>query len=169
MMWKRTRNEVPAETEQTNETTDNSLNVPLSSQPEQIIWNLEVSPRTTFQGDIVEAYNNIEAHVAKHSEELDFYAFDLNHKLVKDEGENVNRLALTEHEAWDLSVALVQEIAARKDSEEKSKKIIVVVNDTLQLLQQNNPENVDLYTQFRGYMQTVEAEGATHGIHVLYA
>lgn len=170
MMWKRNRNEAAVEPAEVKspETTDNSVNVPLTTGSEETIWNLEEVPRTTFHGDIVEAYNSIEAHVAKHSEELDYYAFDLNHTLVK-EGEPVNRLALTEHEAWDLSVALVQEMAARKGSEEKSKKIIVVVNDTLDLLQNTNPEDADLYMQFRGYMQTVEAEGAQHGIHVLYA
>jgi hypothetical protein len=169
MMWKRTRNEAAAPVEvKSPEATENSANVPLNTGSEQMIWNLEEVPRTTFHGDIVEAYKSIEAHVAKHSEELDYYAFDLNHKLVK-EDEEVSRLALTEHEAWDLSVALVQEMAARKDSEEKFKKIIVVVNDTLDLLQNTNPEDADLYMQFRHYMQTVEADGANHGIHVLYA
>lgn len=176
MMWKKNRKEVPAEVEQveteqatqTEETDTETLNtIVLTSDPETV-WNLEEAAHGTFSGNVAEAYSNVEAHAAKFSEELNYYAFDLNHELVK-EGEPVNRLALTEHEAWDLSVALVQEMAARKDSEEEPKKIIVVVNDTLELLQKSNPENADQWMQFRGYMETLEAEGANHGIHLLFA
>jgi hypothetical protein len=166
MMWKRNRNEVRSEVEQVTETTD-SLTIPLTSGDEPTVWNLETEPRAEFLGNIVEAYGNIANHAAKHSEELDYYAFDLNHELVK-EDEPVSRLALTEHEAWDLSVALVQEMAARKDSEEKFKKIVVVING-LEILNNQEPEDADLYQQFRGYMRTVQAEGADHGIHLMFA
>lgn len=169
MMWKRNRNEVRAEVEQVTETENTgSLNIALTSDAEPKVWNLEAEPRAEFTGNIVEAYGNIETHAEKFSDELDYYAFDLNHELVK-EGEAVNRLALTEYEAWDLSVALVQEMAARKDSEEESKKIVVVINDCMELLNNEAPEDADLYQQFRGYMRTIQAEGANYGIHLLFA
>lgn len=170
MMWKRNRKEDVAEATEvaTEETTDNSVNVPLPSGTEQTIWKLDETPVVVFNGEVTEAYASIEAHVAKHTDVLDFFVIDLKHELLK-EGENENRLALTESEAWDLSVALVQEMAARKDSEDKFKKLIVVVNDTADLLHNEDPENIDRYMQFRGYMQTVEGEGGKLGIHVLYA
>lgn len=170
MMWKRNRKESSVEaTEVTKEETpDNSANVPLPTGTEQTIWNLDENPVVVFNGETAEAYASIEAHVAKHTDLLDFFVFDLKHGLLK-EG-NENRLALTESEAWDLSVALVQELEARKeDSEDKFKKIIVVVNNTSDLLNNENPEHTEQYMQFREYMQIVEGEGGKHGIHVLYA
>lgn len=169
MMWKKTRKEVPAEVEQVTEKENTgSLIIALTSESEPTVWNLETEPRNEFTGNIVEAYGNIANHVEKFSDELDYYAFDLNHELVK-EGEPVNRLALTEHEAWDLSVALVQEMAVRKDSAEKSKKIVAVINDSLELLNKEESDDADLYTQFRSNMRTIQAEGANYGIHLMFA
>jgi hypothetical protein len=157
-------------------TTGNSTMITLMNGDKPVIWNLKEEPQKTIstQENSEEFRNqahyvihrNLADHVAAHPQELDYFVFDLKHDFLVD-GAPVAHLALDEKEAWDLSVALVHEMATRKDINDPHKNIIVVINDAQSLLTNKTPENMDTYKQFLGNMQIIIEEGQSYGIHLL--
>lgn len=99
------------------------------------------------------------------NEKGEMYAFDLPndlHRLNVPEA----RLALNLNEAWDLSVALMEEITARKNGAEE-KPFVILVNDPSTLLNMENPENPVRYAEMRANLETISVEGPQLGIEIL--
>lgn len=126
-------------------------------------WDLQKVTTLTVEGNKSEALTAALNHVEKNDDTLRFFAFDLLDTLSDVEG---NVRALNEHEAWDLSVALVEEISDRKEGK-GGQRFVVAVLDHAALMNNENPEDAELYVQFLGNMETVAVEGASYGINLL--
>ena len=105
--------------------------------------------------------------VLNHAKDMDaeVFAFDIPNSLHVF-SLPVERLALNTDEAWDLSVALVEELSARKEGQ-AGKPFVVLVNDQRNLVTNENPENPARYQEMLGNLQTVTSEGRSYGIHLM--
>lgn len=103
--------------------------------------------------------------VAYANDKGEMYAFDLPKDLLS---MNIpaERLALDLNEAWDLSVALMEEITARKNGAE-AKPFVILVNEPATLLNVETPENPVRYAELRSNLQVISVEGPQHDIEIL--
>lgn len=108
------------------------VSLPLNNG-ETVEWDLKHQPvMQMLSEDSVKMYETLAAHKAQNADHVEYYAFDLENSLLE-AGAPPERLALTMHEAWDLSVALLEEVETRKAGE-KGKNFIILVNNSATLL-----------------------------------
>lgn len=139
---------------------------------EHPVWDIDNEPILDLGAglDEIGVLSEVLDHSDRNSDEFEHYLFDIE----KDLGENHRdkaKIAQTIEEAWDLSLALNQEIASRKAGKPGKKFLILALNfDALIELPdyvQPNEKEKEKHTQMVELLQTACAEGRDYEIYFL--
>lgn len=151
------------EPETTEPTEDTVVSAWSPEEGEQALLVADQDEATAFYLTVVET-------AANNPEQIEWFGFDLQNTMFGGKSEaHASRLALNLHEAWDLSLALEQEVIERQQGKE-GKLIIVLIErgDFLAdvLADEENREDL-LFSSILPNLNKVVSEGADVNIYVL--
>lgn len=129
-------------------------------------WKLHEEPSKHYETENrLAVAKRVITHAANNADTFEYYAIDLANELEA-LGAEPSHIAFNINEAWDLSVAILQE-SKRRENGETGKDFIIILNDSMAFLETFTVLEDEIYQTFHENMERITQTALKNGIYLL--